>query len=30
MGMGCMLYIRKKNSIVDTLYIHSDWWSNMS
>jgi hypothetical protein len=26
MGMGCILYIRKKNDILDTLYMHSDNW----
>ena len=26
MGMGCMLYIRKKNGQFETLYMHSDNW----
>ena len=26
MGMGCILYIRKKDDILDTIYMHSDNW----
>ena len=24
--MGCMLYVRKKNNNIETLYMHSDNW----